>query len=125
MRRRRRRVLVVAAGRHQERAGDAAIGAGGRRARLRASSRKQHAPPGLHWRQVVDLRLPAQILETPPVRPEVMLLRGRSRSLVPLAIAACTHARSRRVSLAGPSWYIVSALGVVVVLVLIRWARPA
>lgn len=119
---RRRPVLVVAAGRHQKCASDAAIGAGGRRARLRASSgmqpRQQHAPPGLHWRQVVDLHLPAKILVTPPVRPAAVLLRGRS--LVPLAIAACAHARSRRVSLAGPSWYIVSALGVVVVLVLIR-----
>lgn len=122
--RRRRRALVVAAGRDQERACDAAIGAGGRTGRLRASSwvqpRQQHAPPGLHWRQVVDLRLPAEILETPPVRPAVVLLRGRSRSLVPLAIAACAHAWGRRVSLAGPSWCILSALGVVALLVLIR-----
>lgn len=114
---------MVTTGRHQERTGDTAIGAGGLGARLRAPSwmqrRQQHAPPGLHWRQVVDLHLPAEILETPPVHPAAVLLRGRS--LVPLAIAACAHAHAqgRSVSLAGPSWYIMSALEVLV-LVLIR-----
>lgn len=119
----RRRVLVVTTGTRQERACDAAIRAGGRGARLCASSgtqrRQHHAPPGLHWRQVVDLHLPAGILETPLVRPPAAALLSVRSLVVPLAIAAGAHACGRHVSLAGPSWCILSALGIVVVVVLV------
>jgi hypothetical protein len=102
---------VRVTGRYQE-ACDTDIGAGGRRAHLRAANRMRHrqphAPPGMHLRHAVSL--PAEVLEAPLVRPAAELLR---RSLVPLIVEACVHACS--VSITGPWMSVLEVMMLVLI----------